>query len=228
MLNTFLLALLVATLILLAIARRAVGRLERQHYEQKADFFRQYPVQPGDIVFLGDSITDGACWDEIFPGLPVKNRGINADTSLGVLRRLGEVLGGQPAALFILIGTNDLPVYAYRTDEQIVATYAAILERCRAESPATRVYVQSILPRARAYAHRITTLNARLAELAAECGATFIDLYPHFATPEGELRPEFTNDRLHLLAPGYLAWAEILRPYVASPLPLSLHEGEGD
>jgi lysophospholipase L1-like esterase len=229
MLNTFLLAMLVATLVLLAMARLAVGRLERQHYEQKADFFRRYPIQPGDIVFLGDSITDGACWDEVFPGLPVKNRGINADTSQGVLRRLGEILRGQPAALFILIGTNDLPVFAYRTDDEILDTYTAILERCRAEAPATRVYVQSILPRGRAYAHRITTLNARLAELAAQSGTTFIDLFPHFATPEGELRPEFTNDHLHLLAPGYACWAEILRPYVEFPTPIpSLAELGGE
>src|SRR5512140_874487 len=210
MLNTFLIAMLVATLILLAMARLAVGRLERQHYEQRADFFRRYPVCPGDIVFLGDSITDGACWDEIFPGLPIKNRGINADTTQGVLRRLGEILPGQPSRLFILIGTNDLPVLSYRTDEEILDTYAAILERCRVESPSTRVYVQSILPRSRAYAHRIMALNIQLAVLAADCGATFINLFPQFATPEGELRPEFTNDHLHLLAPGYACWAEIL------------------
>ncbi|HQP10891.1 MAG TPA: TonB-dependent receptor plug domain-containing protein, partial [Candidatus Omnitrophota bacterium] len=61
---------------LIQIPIGAVERIETNHYLQRADFFRRYPVNRGDIVFLGDSITDGGCWEELFPGVPLKNRGI--------------------------------------------------------------------------------------------------------------------------------------------------------
>jgi len=214
MMTTFFAAMLVATLILLVITRLAADRLIHTHYRQKTDFFAHYPIQPGDIVFLGDSITDGARWDELFPGLPVKNRGINADTTSGVLERLGVTLAGRPAAVFLLIGTNDLPWYMYRRNRDILETYAAILKRCQEESPRTQVFVQSILPRHRRYARRIQSINAGLAELAAHYGDPYIDLFPHFAGPHGEIRAGWSNDSLHLLACGYKRWVEILAPYI--------------
>src|SRR5688572_21668304 len=65
----------------------------------------------GAIVFLGDSITQG--WhdnfDNSFPELRTANRGISGDTTRGVLLRLQEdVLALNPAAVVLLIGTNDL------------------------------------------------------------------------------------------------------------------------
>ncbi|MGB9898194.1 GDSL-type esterase/lipase family protein, partial [Thermanaerothrix sp.] len=116
LLNAILSTLLVITLVYLVLARMAAERLARTHHEQKCDFFAHHPVKAGDIVFLGDSITDGARWDELFPGLSVKNRGINADTTRGVLARLDSILQGQPAAIFLLIGTNDLPWFMFRSD----------------------------------------------------------------------------------------------------------------
>jgi len=205
---------LAVTLVYLVLTRLAADRLIRQHFEQKSDFFAHHPIQPGDIVFLGDSITDGARWDELFPGLPVKNRGINADTTSGVLSRLGSILPGQPAAIFILIGTNDLPWFMFRSDRAILETYEAILRRCRLESPNTRVFVQSILPRSRGYARRILRLNAELQKLAERNGYTFVNLFPHFADANGQIRREYSNDRLHLMAIGYDVWVAQIRPLI--------------
>jgi lysophospholipase L1-like esterase len=214
--STILLVFLVVTMVLLVITRQAAETLVGHHHAQKVDFFRHFPAQPGDIVFLGDSITDGARWEELFPGLPVKNRGINADTTHGALQRMDDILPGQPAAIFILIGTNDMAWYNNHRDSDIVASYKAILQRCQTESPRTRVFVQSILPRHQPYARRIQRLNTLLEELAGQMGCTFINLYPHFAAPDGSLRPELTNDNLHLLAQGYAIWVELLTPYLES------------
>jgi len=216
MLIPFLLAMLVATIVLLVISRSAVERIEHHHYEQRADFFRFTPVKPGDIVFLGDSITAGGCWDELFPGLPVKNRGINADDTLGVLNRLDAILYYSPAAIFLLIGTNDLNWWAYRHDDDILETYEEILVRCKSLSPATKVYVQSILPRAKRYAGHIRFLNGKLRGLAAKYGFEYIDLFPHFEDGQGALKKELTNDNLHLLSGGYKQWVELLKPYIAA------------
>ena len=212
---TFFIVMFAVTLLFFILARVAVERVERNHYRQRSDFFHHYPVNQGDIVFLGDSITDGGCWDELFPGLPIKNRGINGDTTTGVLNRIGDVLAYKPAAIFILIGTNDLPWFQYRHDDDILQTYIQILEACLRTSPETKVFVQSILPRAARFAKRIQNLNRQLKEISSIFHYTFINLYPHFEGAKGELSERFTNDHLHLLSAGYARWVEILAPFMS-------------
>jgi len=209
-----LLTLLAVTIGYLILARMAVKRIEHAHYLQRADLFRNLPIQNGDIVFLGDSITAGGCWDELFPGLGIKNRGINADDTRGVLARLDDILTGHPRALFILIGTNDLNPWNYHPETQIIANYEMILKRCQELSPETKVYIESVLPRSSRLARRVQQLNQMLEELAAKHERTFINLYPHFADENGALRSEFNNDHLHLLSAGYAQWVQILTPYL--------------
>jgi lysophospholipase L1-like esterase len=211
---SFLLLMLLATLIIFTLTRVEVEKITRHHYQQRADFFAAQPVSSSDIFFLGDSLTAGGNWDELFPGLPIKNRGINADTTTGLLARMDPVTHGKPAAIFILIGTNDLPWYVHRHDELILGTYLDILEKIQKDSPETKVFVESILPRDHFYSKRVKGLNPRLKELAESHGCTFIDLYPHFANGKGDLRADFNNDHLHLLAVGYQCWKEILTPYL--------------
>jgi lysophospholipase L1-like esterase len=204
----------IATLILLIITRLEVERLEHHHYLQRVSFFESQPSQPGDIIFLGDSLTAGGNWDEVFPGMGIKNRGINADTTAGALARLGCITEGKPAAIFILIGTNDLPWYEYRHDELILSTYAQILETIKKESPGTKIFVESIFPRAHFQAKRIRLLNPKLKALAETQGAPYIDVYSRLVDAKGDLRADLNNDHLHLLGPGYKLWAEALIPHI--------------
>ncbi len=63
------------------------------------------------VVFFGDSITEGwgARPDQQFPGVKIANRGISGDTTRGMLLRLkDDVLSLDPAAVVMLMGTNDL------------------------------------------------------------------------------------------------------------------------
>ena len=204
----------ITALVFIVFSRFAVERVAHNHYAQRADFFRRYPVNEGDIVFLGDSITDGGCWEELLPGVPLKNRGINADDTLGVIKRLDGILRAKPIAIFLLIGTNDLPWWTYRKDAEILNSYNQILERCREISPDTRVYVQSLLPRGRSYARRIRKMNAGLETLAAKHNFPFINLYPAFVDANGALQDQLTNDHLHLMAEGYTRWVSIIKPYI--------------
>ncbi|HNT54562.1 MAG TPA: GDSL-type esterase/lipase family protein [Anaerolineaceae bacterium] len=214
MFEFFLAVMLVSTLLILGITRLAEERIIKTHHGQKVSFFAHHPPQPADIVFLGDSLTEGARWDELFPGVSIRNRGIINDTSQGVLERLDSITCGQPVAIFILIGTNDLPFYAYRSDADILNNYTQIIQKIRTDSPRTRIFIQSLLPRGRRYARRIRKLNDELAALADKHDITFIPLFDHFATRTGALRPDLTNDSLHLLASGYGIWAEQLAPHI--------------
>ena len=77
-------------------------------YMQRSSLFNKLSITSKDIVFIGNSITNGAEWNELFPQKRVKNRGISGDTSEGVFDRLDAVVKGKPAKIFILIGVNDI------------------------------------------------------------------------------------------------------------------------
>ena len=180
----------------------------------KASAFDELTIAPSAIVFLGDSLTEGGAWHEWFPKAPVVNRGIGGDTAAGVLCRLGSALGVAPAAVFVLIGTNDLG--RRRPVDDIVQDVDAIVSRIREHSLPTRVVLQSVLPRQPRYRDRIHELNVRYAEIAWRHGVVLLDLWPAFADKSGGLRSTYTLDRLHLNGRGYRAWVDLLRPCVAA------------
>jgi len=199
--------------------RQVVGSFVQPMHERWVTQFELLPVVPGDVVFLGDSITEGGSWHELFPGVPVRNRGIGGDTTAGVLDRLDQVTAGGPAKVFVKIGTNDLGGDV--SEDEIVANVEAIVDRIHAEAPGSRVYLQSVLPRAVAYRQRVEALNARYAAVAAERGVVWIDLYPSFLAEDGSIRDELANDELHLLGDGYAMWREHIDALVREGLPAS-------
>ena len=183
--------------------------------------FEALPVEPGSVVFLGDSITEGGSWHELFPGVPVHNRGIGGDITTGVLARLPQVTAGRPGKVFLKIGTNDLGAGA--AEAEIVVNIGEIVDRIHAESSGTEVYVQSLLPRGTDYRERIESLNDRLRAAAPEHGASFVDLYPLFLADDGSIRDELANDELHLMGAGYEIWRDaiddLVRARPAEPTP---------
>ena len=58
------------------------------YYDQRELLFESLPTSENDIIFLGNSITDGGEWNELFQNANCKNRGISADVTEGVLNRL--------------------------------------------------------------------------------------------------------------------------------------------
>jgi len=196
------------------------GRLLRDVFrprQQRArlSLFEAFPVEPGDTVFLGDSLTAGVEWSELFPGVRARNRGIGGDETGDVLRRLQPVVDGRPARVALQIGTNDLGNgVAFPT---IVARYADILRRLAEGCPEGRILAQSLLPRAPRFRARIEALNGELAALAPRHGAVWIDLYPHFLGPDGGLREDLHYDGLHLCGAGYALWRARLAPYLEGP-----------
>lgn len=191
-------------------------------YYQRTTLFDALPVISDDIVFLGNSITNGAEWCELFNDPRVKNRGISGDTTDGVYDRMTQVVDGRPKKIFLMIGIND--VARGRSTAEIAAGIRAIAERIVAESPSTRLYLQSLLPVNDCYDKfgnhtsrylQVPDINAEIQRIAADTGAVYIDLFTSFADPaSGKMRPELTNDGLHLLGAGYLLWRELVTPYV--------------
>jgi N-acetylglucosamine-6-sulfatase len=72
------------------------------------------------------------------------------------------------------------------------------------------------MPRRVSFAEQVRALNREYEAIAAEAGATYLDLWPALADDSGGLRAEFTRDSLHLNGDGYEAWLGELRPLLAS------------
>lgn len=190
------------------------------YYNQRRTLFEQLPDTKKEIVFLGNSITDGGEWIELFNNKRCKNRGISGDVTEGVLFRLDEVTRSKPAKVFLLIGINDLARGISR--DTVFANICKIAENIRSVSPKTKVYIQSIFPVNASFGKfekhvdkggEVIFINTELKKWCSENGTFYVDLYSHLVSPGTDLlNHEFTNDGLHLLGAGYLKWAEIVNP----------------
>lgn len=191
------------------------------HYVIRKLYFAIDPSPSHPVVFLGDSITYGGDWDDLFPNSPVENRGIGGDTTLGLLNRLDQIIALKPSQIFLMIGTNDLCYN--RQIPAIIANYRLILSRFHSELPNTAVYIESVLPfndelfpsrKLRTNAN-IVRLNAEIRKLAGEFSLPYIDLTPSFTGADGRLPTEYTSDGLHLSKAAYYVWRDQIKPLVA-------------
>jgi lysophospholipase L1-like esterase len=209
------LALLVALGAGAAAAAGPQAQPERSSYwRERTSLFRTLPRH--EVVMIGDSLTDGAEWAELFPGQDIANRGIESDTTDGVLARLDDILAGRPGQVFVMIGINDF-ADGKREVDAVFANYSAFVGRL--ERAGVRVVVQSTLPcneakgqwkSCAAINRKIAQLDARLATLAS-ARVRFVDLRPALAAG-AELNGELTFDGVHLNAEGYRRWQRAIAP----------------
>lgn len=191
------------------------------YYHQRASLFERLSNGKGEIIFLGDSITDGCEWSEIFQDLRIKNRGISGDVTEGILDRLREITESKPAKIFLMIGINDLARGMSVTS--ILSNHKKIIDNIIKNSPITKIYLQSLLPVNSDFGmfgdhtnknEKILFINKRLKKMAEEYGVNYIDLYSKFAVKNHKLNPKYTNDGLHLTGEGYLNWMSMIESLV--------------
>src|SRR5699024_9326616 len=191
------------------------------YYQQKATLYRQLPLKKGGTIFLGNSITDGGSWSELFQDSDIINRGISGDVTIGVLNRLEDIVKKNPQKVFLLIGTNDLA--AGLDPDSILTNIYRIVSLIHDYSPTTRMYVQSIFPVNKKpekfpdhtnKGKQIKYINSRLKKAAETKDYTYINVYDALKDEQGHLDLRYTNDGLHLLGAGYMVWKHVLYPYV--------------
>lgn len=191
------------------------------YYHQRVSLFSNLPQTKDDIIFLGNSITDGGEWNEMFADLKIKNRGISGDITAGVLNRLHEIYSRKPAKVFLLIGTNDLARNI--APDSVAKNIFRIASLLKEKSPQTRLFIQSILPvngqfgkftGHTAKRQQIQETNQLLRKYADQLGYTYTDIHTGLSDNEGKLSSQYTNDGLHLTGPGYIKWKEIIQSFV--------------
>ena len=189
------------------------------HYRADNARLMALPKAARDIVFMGDSITEGwAAGDPAFYRDGRINRGIGGQTTQQMLLRFPQdVIALHPRMVHIMAGTNDvagntgpttLDAIEGNIAAMIVLAKAARIRVVLASTPPARFFTwaPAVQP-----APVIAALNERLRRLAARERVTFLDYGAVLATPEGALRPEYTFDGVHPNAAGYAAMEPSVR-----------------
>lgn len=168
-----------------------------------------------DVVMIGDSLTEGVIWSEVFPNIKIANRGIGGDRTIDILNRIDPILALHPKKVFILVGLNDLATGVSVHDA--LNHYQKIIARL--EQHQIKVYIQSTVECSRVRCGKqvddVRALNASLQQYAGEHDITFIDLNAQLSSKRFGLLPKYTTDGSHLTAAGYIAWSQMIQPYLA-------------
>jgi len=191
---------------------------QNDYYKIKRSQFEQLPNSRGEIVFLGNSITERVSWAELFHSGKIINRGIGGDICWGLYDRLDEVLSSKPRKIFLLIGINDIGRGI--SQKLILEKYEAIIKKVKHDSPRTRLFIESVLPinediiwydYMKGKGHLIPLLNKGIKSLACKYDLPFVDLYTPFCDENNKLKTELTYDGLHLEGAGYLLIKKIYK-----------------
>jgi len=175
--------------------------------------FDIYSTPKADIIMLGDSITYGVNWDELF-NIPIVNRGIGGDTTTGFLVRLKQVIKLHPKKVFIMGGINDLA--RYENVDFIFSNYKKIIEKLKLNN--ITPYVQSTLyTNRKSLNKKVKKLNLLLYKHCKDNNIIFIDLNKKLSN-NNHIIDKFSTDGVHLTASGYKIWKNEIYKYVSNKL----------
>jgi acyl-CoA thioesterase I len=196
-------------------------------YDENDRELEEQPAEPGRVVFLGDSITDG--WDlaRDFPGKPYVNRGISGQTTPQMLVRMfPDVIDLHPAALIVLAGTNDISANTGpETLKMIEENLQAITELAQLHH--IKVILCALTPvsdytKNQQTVHRppsdILRLNAWLRTYTEKVHALYADYYSATVDAQGMLKDGFSNDGLHPNVKGYALMAPVAESAIEKAL----------
>ena len=220
-------ALVMSIFTLSAVAQNTAQEAQEQahkytdYYYQRASHFAELPITSEDIVFFGNSLTNGGRWHEMFQNPNIKNRGIVGDIIQGLYDRADMILKGQPKKIFLLIGANDISHHVGA--DSIAKALDKLIGKIKSECPNTELYMQSMLPINNDF-KRYKNLfgeentffvgNVLYEQVARKHNVTWVNLFPWFANNEAKLRKELTSDGLHLKENGYKIWRDEVAKYV--------------
>lgn len=220
---------LVLLLAAVAYANTAIEPVPRdERWVGRHDGFVAEAKQGGiDVLFLGDSITDGwrtrgkEIWDREYAPLKAANFGIGGDRTEHVLWRLrnGEAEGYQPKAVVLMIGTNNTGferdgTTPRNTTPEIIEGVTTVVQDLRADFPNAKILLLAIFPRAEQGSDRreqVSAINKSIAKLHDGRYVHYLDIGDKFLEADGTLPTDIMPDLLHPNEKGYQIWADAIR-----------------
>jgi len=186
-----------------------------------------------EILFLGDSITDGwrtrgkAVWEKQYAPRHAANFGIGGDRTQHVLWRMehGELDGLKPKVVVLMIGTNntgkDQDGKPRNTTPEIIEGVTAVVQGLRAKLPQSKILLLAVFPRGgkdTPIRDQLKEINTALAKLDDGKMVKFLDIGAKFLEPDGTLSKDIMPDLLHPNEKGYQIWADAIESTLAELL----------
>jgi lysophospholipase L1-like esterase len=196
--------------------------LERQIREYRQNKFTIYAEENEkyedfevDAAFLGDSLTDLYDLEKHYPQYVVSNRGIGADTTVGLEERLPLSLYDlKPKVALMLIGVNNIG--------SMFDNYESILAGFKKNVPNTKIILLSLTSMSGDWGknnHLAAYNNVKIKLLAEKYGFEYVDLYSVLINLEsGEISSEYTTDGCHLTTLGYEVLTREITPAIEKQL----------
>src|SRR5215831_8911456 len=193
------------------------GAWQMQRHAELNEIARRGDI---DLVFLGDSITQGwaeagkEVWDKYYGRRKTANFGISGDRTQHVLWRIehGNFDGIHPKAIVLLIGDND-SIHG-NTPQEIADGVGAVVQKLRDKVPESKILLLAIFPsgerpespqRVRAMA-----ANVIFQKVADGRMIRYLDIGDRFTNRDGTISRIIMPDFDHLSPSGYLLWAEAI------------------
>ena len=204
------------------------AKLLNRDIARHKQFLKVVEKGEGDVIFLGDSITQGwegagkKAWAESFAPLKPVNLGIGGDQTGHVLWRIteGKELDPiKPKVAVIMIGTNNTGAHSA---ENIAGGIKAIVAELQKQKPDMKILLLGVFPRAGGIAKeetvapadklnkKIGAINEIIAKLADEKKVFYKDIGAKLLNKDGGLERKVMPDLLHLSEEGYSIWAKAI------------------
>ena len=194
--------------------------------------FLERAKKPIDLLFLGDSITQGwggkdkdgkgpaEVWERYYAPRNAANFGIGGDRTQHVLWRLdnGEVDGISPKVAVLMIGTNNAGT---NSAEEIAEGVTAIVKKLQDKLPSTKILLLGVFPRSQnpdKVRAKLDEVNATIKKLDDGKTVHYLDIGPAFLEEDKSISKEIMPDFLHLSRKGYRIWADAIEPTLSKLL----------
>ena len=225
---TIILALIVSLFIVIDTKPSEMSDFEQYYHDKCISYtMENMNASEGQIVFVGDSLTDGYKLDKHYADLDlaVYNRGIGGDTTFGVLGRMNvSIYDIKPSKVVLLIGAND--VNGGVEPDIIIENLLKIVSEIKENLPETEIHFVSMIPQnndikmygdfsAEVHVEKIIKINTKIEEeLKNTENVTYIDLFSLLKDENNLLMKEYSTDGLHLTEEGYEIWTNTLKDYL--------------
>lgn len=189
------------------------GYMRRHQFEkQKWNALFSAKRDPRETIFIGTSLTEGFALRSSFNNIHLKNMGFAGAESEDILNNLERIIVRKPSKIFLEAGINDV-----RNGRDMEIAYKNFVKICvitKSSSPATKLYVQSVLPTLTPrFNLLIKAYNTRVLKYCRLNNIIYINMYDSFINDD-MLNSLATTDGVHLTPYGYYLWRKQLEPYV--------------
>jgi lysophospholipase L1-like esterase len=192
---------------------------DNSKFEGRRSIFKAYKPKKFKIVMLGDSMTYGVDWNELFSRSDVANRGIAGDLTEGFMRRLSDIYELNPDVCMIMGGINDINKDIPVSD--IFLNFTKIIEELQANKITpiiqSTLFVSTRRTNWKEKNEKVNELNSMLMDYAKANDISFIDINKELAS-NGALDSSYTYDGIHLVGNGYEKWRDLVLPKLQQTL----------